>query len=367
MTYSLGFIILAILIFLPGLVFRRLYFYSEFSKEFSAGIGLIELIARSSIPGVVLFIVCFSSYAWYNSDLQLNPIIERFKELIEFSQEKSQENGVSVTSPDLIQELISAMPFLAVLYLTSIVLGLAMGRIVRITELDTRIKLLRFKNFWFYLFNGYHGSLKKFKHLKKQPNEVFLLTTADILVESNDKMHLYSGAIVDYELSEKDGTSLKHVILEKAQRYSKKEGKTVKVDIPGDLFVLDCSAIKNINLTYLYSERKNKSGFKNSKWPERIRTALGFTYLLLFPAFLFETSFINWPVYNKLFEFNFFQRILSYFVFIEFLGLFDPYFYYKNLSGLSFRKSVFSKLSIVLVLLSIIFFSRIIDFFESLI
>ena len=61
-----------ILIIFPGLIFRRLFFYGEFSKEFRAGHNLIGLLAISTVPGIIILAFTFIAYHytadWWDTD-----------------------------------------------------------------------------------------------------------------------------------------------------------------------------------------------------------------------------------------------------------------------------------------------------------
>ena len=224
MDFSLGFLVILFLIIFPGLIYRRLYFYGEFSKEFKSGYNLISLIAISSIPGLVNLICIFFLYDKYFNEIDLGKIIDIFKDI------KSEDFRFEESDDTPIRELLKtkAIPFIGFLYITSFLLGALTGRFIRITRIDTKYKLLRFKNYWFYLFNGQHTSFKKMRHLRVQ-NKKHVFTKADILIDSNSDTHLYSGIVVDYELFEDKCDTLSKVMLQNAQRYSFKENKRIGI------------------------------------------------------------------------------------------------------------------------------------------
>ena len=108
MDISLGLIISFIFIVFPGIIIRRLYYYGEFSKQFSAGLTLIKLIAISSVPGLINFICIFFFYDNFISHTNLEEVIKTFKEL-------NDPNYHLITShPKSINETIkkSILPFL---------------------------------------------------------------------------------------------------------------------------------------------------------------------------------------------------------------------------------------------------------------
>lgn len=318
MDFSLGFIVVLILLIFPGLIFRRLYFYGEFSKEFKSRYNLISLIAISIIPGIVNFICVFFFYDTFFNDIDLGgEIIDKFKDL------NSEDFRFKQSNETPIKELLNtkAAPFISFLYLSIILIGAVSGRFIRITKIDTKFKLLRFKNYWFYLFNGQHTSFKKMKHLKRI-NKKHVFTKADILIDSNSKTHLYSGIIVDYELQENECDTLSKIMLQNAERYSLRNDKNVPVEISGNLLVVDCSTMKNINLTYIYEESKS---ILDSKIPNYIENTFGLISLLIIPIFIFKADSINIGIYDTYFELHWLKQILAFLITIQIISLFNPF------------------------------------------
>lgn len=317
MNISLGFFVVVILIIFPGLIFRRLFFYGEFSKEFRAGHNLIGLLAISTVPGIIILAFTFIAYHYIFITIDIGEIIDKFKDLSspEFRLTKSQDTPLT--------ELLNhkAAPFLGFLYLNSILLGSLSGRLIRITRLDTKFKLLRFKNYWFYLLNGQQFDFKKLRHLKEL-NKKHVFTKADVLVDSNNETHLYSGIVVDYELSENDCSSLSKIMLRNAERYSVKDGKRVPVEIPGTLLVVHCKSLKNINLTYVYEESKS---VLQSNLPGSIELIFGYVILLLIPVFIFKTEKVHWEAYTWYFSLSWYAKIMAYFIVIQAISFLNPF------------------------------------------
>jgi hypothetical protein len=317
MDVSLGFFIITILVLFPGLIYRRLYFYGEFSKEFNSGHNLVGLLAISSIPGLVILIF---SYVLYNNlfvEIDFAIIIDRFKDL------NSPDFRISNSKDSTFNELIKSkvLPAIGFLYLNSFVLGSLCGRFIRNSNLDTKFKLLRFKNYWFYLFNGHHSGFKKLKHLKAS-NKNHLFTKADILIDSNSNTHLYSGIVVDYELFENDSCNLSKVYLQNAERYSIKENKRVKVEIPGTLLVVDCTTMKNINLTYIYEDA---TPILKSKFPNTIETIFSLFIITLIPFFIFRIEGVTISFYSSYFDLVWYEKLITYMVIIQFFSFFNPF------------------------------------------
>lgn len=341
MDVSLGFIVALSLVLFPGLLFRRLYFYGEFSKQFSSGHNLIWLIAVSTIPGILILLSVYWFYNKFITEIDLEGIIDTFKDI---------NNPNSRNDPDsnLLRKLLSdkVFPFIGFLYLISFILGAISGRFIRISGIDTRLKLFRFKNYWFYLFNGHHTGFKKMKHLK-QKNKRHLFTKADILIDANNEPRLYSGIIVDYELNIDDCTILSKIMLQNAERYGSKEGKRVPVSIPGQLLVIDCTSMKNINLTYVYEDLSGEPRgifkgiksvkeffinvghfFKNllsTKVPNIVDVIFTLIILLLIPFFIFQSDSIEWQFYKYYFSLTWYSKIVAYFLIAQIIILINPF------------------------------------------
>lgn len=345
MDISLGFVIAFILILFPGLIIRRLFYYGEFSKQFSSGFTLIKLIAVASIPGLINLVCIFFLYDHLISHINLEEIINTCKDL------NNPERHLEANSSESINTTIteSVLPFFAFLYTSSILIGLMTGRLIRITRIDTKFKLLRFKNYWFYAFSGELTSFKKMKHLK-EANKKHLFTVADILIDYEGKNNLYSGVVVDYELNENNSQLLSKVVLQHAERFKPVGDSRERVRIPGNLFVVDCSKMKNINLTYIYEQ---STSFLQSKIPTVVTNILGIVAILLIPVSIFKTDFISWNWYVGYFNLNWYEKILCYLLAIQLLGIFNPFS--RNVSDSEYRyvswKILFFKILILILLL----------------
>ncbi|RYM34217.1 hypothetical protein ERX46_09690 [Brumimicrobium glaciale] len=319
MNFSLGFVVVIILILFPGLIFRRFYYYGEFSKQFNSGLNLVRLIASAIIPGIIVLSSFYWFYDTFFSKIDIDGIINKLKDINNPEHRQNKNSGVSINN--LIKQEV--FPFIGFLYLSSLFLGTLTGRLVRITRIDIKFKILRFKNHWFYLFNGHHAKFKKMKHLERK-NKKHLFTKADILIDSNSKTLLYSGIIVDYELNENDCTVLNKVILQNADRYSIRDNTKIAVSIPGTILVVDCSSIKNINLTYIYENEKTKNILK-SKIPNIVDVIFGLIIILLIPVFIFKADSIALDLYTKYFHIPWYAKLISYFLVVQVISVFNPF------------------------------------------
>lgn len=239
------------LLVIPGIIFRKLYFFSEFSRQYGQENQVIKTIFLALIPGSVNAITGYFLFDNFFIDVDLGAVIDSYKD---FSSDTMRYQSTEGTSLELMFRS-KVLPFLGFIYSTAIILGVLSGRCVRYSNIDAKLKLLRFQNKWFYMFSGHHRKLPKFKSVGGKDRR-FLFTQADILVDTNSEPKLYSGIVLDYELQSKNCDELSKVILKNASRYSRStvdSSRSVK-PIPGNFLVVDCHNLININLTYVYGE-----------------------------------------------------------------------------------------------------------------
>lgn len=347
MEISLGFFVVLILVLFPGLIYRRLYFYGEFSKEFNDGQNIVSVLAKSVVPGFVISILSLFLYSYFFLKLDIAVIIDKFKEINnpDIKLTKLHDNSFN----DLLIDKVS--PFVGFQYMIALILGSLSGRLIRITRLDTKFKILRYKNYWFYIFNGQYRGFKKLEHLG-QKNKKHLFTKADILIDTNSNTLLYSGIVVDYELVESNCCELSKVFLQNAERYSIRNNQKVRVEIPGTLLVVDCSTMKNINLTYIYKESKS---LLQSKLPNTIEVAFALLIILLIPFFIFKSESIDFSFYNSYFNQVWYKKFIYYFLVTQILSLINPFVKtgdeYKYVS----HKTFFAKIIWILFLILLIY------------
>lgn len=279
MSITVDFVLFFLLIVFPGLLFKRFYFWGEFSKEFTVKGTVYKSIIYSIIPGILIQIIASLIYLKsHDESLRLDDIICLYKEVTnpgnfafsEFS-EYFIEDGISRF---LLHQLI--------VLILSIFLGLLAFFLVRKLKLDVKFKVLRFKNQWYYIFSGEIRFFKKFVNAHNWLTEIngkankykFYPPYVDILLDNNGKSELYSGYVVDYDLDYENINDLDQIYLMGPNRwrliksgYEKAElknkgflirGEKVKVPIPGDVFVLDAKKILNMNLTYIPYEYKQE-------------------------------------------------------------------------------------------------------------
>jgi hypothetical protein len=140
-----------------------------------------------------------------------------------------------------------------------ILLAFTVGKLARFlvekTHLDIPLHSLRYNNDWYYLLTGRMMNKAGWKSKSNPVKYVFV----DVLTETKEGNVLYCGFLESYYLS-KDG--LDRICL--SEVYRRRFNEDLKQDerpesksdderyykMPGDLFVIPYSQIRNLNLTY---------------------------------------------------------------------------------------------------------------------
>jgi hypothetical protein len=290
------------LFIIPGLVFKRLYFYGEFSKQFSLKDNAYTILFFSFIPGIVFQILGYLVF-WivHQPDYEMHDLIMNMR----FSS-INEENIVPINlSTFFIHQL--NVNFLAG------TVGWCSSRIIRKLHLDRITKLFRFGNQWYYIFSGEIESFKKFKafntkvgfnNLSDQNSFKHYPPRVDVLVGSNDEdKTLYTGYLIDYDLQPRNIHALDKIYLKHVSKYrSIREDDDPevikknysKIPIYGDTFVLDTSHLLNINITFIPST-ETEDAVKKRKFGKR------FVYRILYNVgVIFNTIIMLDILFNDL-------------------------------------------------------------------
>lgn len=94
MNLTTAFLFLFITIVIPGFVFQRIYFFGDFSKQFTTKENVPKLLLASLIPGLIIsavFLSCYNYFSW--SDVKIGNILALFEKL---SKSKVHENDESL-------------------------------------------------------------------------------------------------------------------------------------------------------------------------------------------------------------------------------------------------------------------------------
>ncbi len=320
MEITWGFLLLFTVFIFPGLIIRRLYFFGEFSKQFGYNDPLLKTVAYALVPGLINATAAFLLFDWLFNDIDLGHVFDTYKDL---SDNGKRFRDLAEFSMDhhLRKEIL---PFLLLLYVLAIFMGAVSGQLVRWTAIDTKLKLFRFKNHWFYLFTGEHRRLTKYKPHYDTQNR-FLFAKVDIMVESGGKNHLYSGALVDYELDPNDCRELSKVVLKDAHRYSKDANNAVVPKaIPGGLFVVDCGNMVNLNLTHVYEPDEAHAAHRQGKMQTWTNWVNVLALVSLIFVFIRIDSF-HAPWYIWVMDLTVFAKLFFLFVLLQIVLLLNIY------------------------------------------
>ncbi len=241
MNLALGALLLFLLLF-PGILFQIGYFNGPYSRK-NIQSSLIDELLQSL--GYALFLQGIGyliATHWSGYTIRLEQI---YQLVIGASQ--------PLYHPDfqLIERSIG--PFLAYnlgLFSASLVLGYSVRRVVELLEWDIRFHGLRFNNDWYYLLSGHNkpGLVGKIEYIM-----------VDTLVETKEGSYIYCGVLKEFFLS-KDGldriclteVSRRKLINDQPQtdKPSSRDADERYYQMPGDMFVIPYSQMKNINLSY---------------------------------------------------------------------------------------------------------------------
>lgn len=233
-----------------------------------------------------------------------------------------------------------------IIYCISIFTGFVSYKIIRLINIDSYIPALRYKNYWHYLIRS-----KKING-KKNSNNKYLYTNADVLIECKDKTELYSGYVQNYFI-DPISNKLNCIILKDAYKFitiintknqdietSIENGEKVyerhkiysdkvvyKKYIPGDILTLFDERIININLTYVEQVLNLK---------EKRRAFINFFYYIILTIIIFTPWLIQHELILTI-KRKIIISIVGYFTLIslrnylfELLGLIEKPLGFKN-------------------------------------
>ncbi|MEO9965886.1 MAG: hypothetical protein ABJF11_08865 [Reichenbachiella sp.] len=327
MDFTFGLVSLFLMLVLPGMIFRRMFFWGEFSKQLSVGEPIVRTITYATIPSIIIQFICISIYDQLIEPIDLGEIIDLQKKL--GNQTILFKNDNSLPIKDMV--FGNFIWYSTGVYLTAAFSGIFLYLIVRKLKLDIKFKLLRFKNQWAYIFSGEILSFGKFTRAHTKSNEnkkeklKHIFPYLDVLVKKNDsETTLYSGFLKDYELSEKSIQDIDKIYLADTKRYidSIPEPKP----IPGEFLIIPGNQIQNINVHYIFSvddEKKKKR--RKTTWISRYDTLLLFSLMGSIPFHLFHFRIIDHEYYNAFFILPWYQRLLVWWFWNIFYSILFPF------------------------------------------
>lgn len=312
MSITLDFILLFILVVIPGLIFKRFYFSGEFSKQFNSKDTVYKSIFYSIIPGIIIQIIAYWLYLVLRSPTFLHAdLFCIFNELF------APTTSYSEVTKNFVEEEIHFFLLHEInVFILSAFLGYICYSLIRIFKLDIRFKILRFKNQWYYVFSGEIRSFRKFKHAAylsinhpKESNKYkYFPPRVDILVQGEGTPILYTGLVIDYDLDSENINNIERLYLLGAHKYPiTNQGDNLETDhenletnqktpINGDVFIIKGDKIINMNLTFIPSpERDNDHESTSRKSFKFVVYHIGFYLNILIFIYL---TFINTPFIN---------------------------------------------------------------------
>lgn len=352
MGLSIGFLFLLLSIVIPGFIFKRVYFFGEFSKQFTTKDPILKSILYGILPGIVIHLLLIPIFELFT------PNFVSVGSYVSFQKSLFSDGGLS---PQRVSEIDNSffpfVTYLFVSYIFSAILAFGTSRLIFKKGYDVRWKILRFQNHWYYIFSGkfldfprvisVHEHLGVAENKENKENKVsdIIFVWADIVVKSSDqKNNFYSGVVADYELDSKDISQLDKIYLTDTHRYSEVKRPTIgtnlhggrvieKKKIPGEIFILDAKNAENINLTFVRKKQRAEGSSDSkdavSKSPKIRYVFLEFLILITVfyysLALLFKFNHIKFVMYTTYIQEtngHYFTRIITFLFYYQIVALF---------------------------------------------
>ncbi|HIC8755750.1 hypothetical protein [Elizabethkingia anophelis] len=242
-----------ILVFIiPGLIFRKFYFSGEFTKQFYQG-HLLERFMFTILCSIICLLCIFYLVnfirIWFNflPSISYESATKIFK--IVSSNSVPDKNMFEYTYKD-------ALIMLTMHYFLSGILGAMFHYINLLLRLDFFSSALKYKNHWYYIFNG--KSVKGVRGIGKK----LIQTKIDALVNDGEKNIIYSGELSDYYI-EPSNNKLDTILLKNAYKKVPNHIENCNYDvgtdvryIPGNVICLQNDKIINLNITHFTIDRR---------------------------------------------------------------------------------------------------------------
>lgn len=282
-------IVYIIMLVVPGVFFKRIYFQGPFTRQFQSGLFADRLIT-SLFWGILVQIITF--YIFINT---FNVQYESVFELLTETHSKLTKNEF----PDFNENGLTNI----LLYLLgSVVIALGLGffafHFVRIFQLDQKFSVLRFANKWHYYFSGEILNSREFRQSSLKKGKVSA-TLIDVLVKygENDN-RLFSGNLVQYTINSEG--NLNSIYLTGTRRYKNSKGEFISTpkEIPGDCFVIPYQNVLDMNIQYILQKaEKGKTRLKIKNWAI---TAINFFLFIALPAIFIFPWYTNASILMKI-------------------------------------------------------------------
>jgi hypothetical protein len=250
MEIALGGIVILIIL-LPGISFRKGYFSEEFSNQYTIK-DFFGLFVNTLFPSLIAYliflpIVYFIFGGYYYDFKVLLGILSANGELVENSIAKIDDFKYPIIG---FQIFINSVSFIA---------GLKIRDLILQKSTDAKNKFFRYKNVWHYLLTGKFILFKRSQiNLIKDDVKDIDITFIDAIVAVGEEVFVYTGMLVDYELSE-DGNLDLIYITEAARKPIDEE---IYKEINGHTLILKYENIINLNLVFIQTEEDESGNIK---------------------------------------------------------------------------------------------------------
>ena len=234
-------ILLIVIVLFPGLIFRRFYYWSKFTKQFVKG-EWSERIVTSIFWGIFSQVITLLLISYILPILQIK-LLEN--DIIKDDILGGRNRNFSFADIDIEKGRILLFFILGYILFSIIVaglLGFILHKFVRWFGIDIKIEAFRYSNQWHYIFQG---EVPKSKKQVLFPWVDVTLTTQ----QEDGKQKMIQGVLKDYQINATSG-DLEYLYLEKAQRYSHTQKDFKK--ILSDIFVIPSQNIVDLNIRYKY-------------------------------------------------------------------------------------------------------------------
>lgn len=307
MSFGLTILSLTYIIFIivPGVIFKKFFYQNNPQK--APGVGnFADRIITS-----ILFGVFFQTITVLLFTLALNQIFD-----YEFDDYYKRINNIhqNLVTDSLPKISLKQITFLFLELLLSLVIssicGLIGFNLIRKFKLDVIFPVLKFDSEWKYLFRD---DKRIFDEDSAQNFRAFDSAQVDLLVkDSTGGSYLYSGILFNYKTN-KDG-SLENISLLETKRYKKtKESDSTEIKgIPGHIVIVPYSNVLNMNITYMYRNKKSPNRFIDS------------VLVVLFITSLFPIIILPW-FSNALWYQKIISIIILFYSWASLVGLLSPF------------------------------------------
>ena len=250
MDIAIGTVIFVFILVVPNTIFRRFYYTGPFSQEYFQSTPFLSFIT-SIIPGF-LFHVSFL----YLLLLITPKYFYNFSNFFELFLSPAAYFNERESIPAIRNILKLAFHYNIFLWIYVMLLAILIKAVVRRFRLDRKIKLFRFKNYWYYIFSG---EILDFPYIRGKASRISF-TYIDVLVNINNQTIIYNGLYYDHEISP-DGYRLESLLISDVSRRFvnnpvENQGENKWYDIPGDYLLIPAGSIINMNVSYYNLNRR---------------------------------------------------------------------------------------------------------------